>query len=71
MKIKVPPCKDCERRNESCHAKCEDYKEWQIEHEKYKVQKRIYDEQASRYQWSEGSEKFFAKKIKKNQKKLK
>ena len=69
MKIKDAPCKGCERRNEECHAKCEDYKEWLIEHEKYKAQKKIYDEQARRFHWSEGSEKIFQKKLKKIKKK--
>ena len=32
----TPPCKDCKSRHTHCHTVCEDYKNWKIEHEKYR-----------------------------------
>lgn len=69
MSIKDAPCKGCERRSENCHAKCEDYKVWKDGHEKYKKQKKIYDDQARCFNWSESSEKAFTEKLKKIKKK--
>lgn len=35
------PCKNCEKRNEKCHAKCQDYKEWKSENDaKNKIEKQ-------------------------------
>ncbi len=62
MNIKVAPCKGCERRSESCHAKCEEYSELQIEHKKYKAQEKAYNEQVRRYYWNESGNKKNKKK---------
>ena len=32
----TPPCKDCKKRFMTCHTTCEDYKNWKVEHEKYR-----------------------------------
>lgn len=30
--MKAAPCKDCPDRHAGCHAVCDRYKQWQIEH---------------------------------------
>ena len=30
--MKAAPCKDCSDRHAGCHAECDRYKQWQIEH---------------------------------------
>ena len=35
MKRPESPCKDCQKRAEGCHGKCEDYQKYRIEQEQY------------------------------------
>ncbi len=34
----TPPCKDCKDRVVGCHAKCERYAKWRVDHAKEKDQ---------------------------------
>lgn len=43
------PCWHCEERSATCHSKCEAYKDWWLEHEEYKRQKREHDEKVAPY----------------------
>ena len=27
--LEICPCKDCEKRNSTCHSSCEEYRRWQ------------------------------------------
>lgn len=36
----VTPCKDCTKRNASCHSSCKDYLGWKDEINKYNEQRR-------------------------------
>ena len=38
----ICPCKDCDKRNSTCHSKCSDFKEWTEEHIRIKEQERKY-----------------------------
>lgn len=36
LKTLVCPCKDCQKRHETCHGSCEQYKNWDTEQKKRK-----------------------------------
>ena len=36
--MREPECKGCAERKCGCHASCEKYKEWLVEHEKEKAE---------------------------------
>ncbi len=43
------PCKDCEKRDEHCHSKCKEYKEFKNERERLK-KKQWLDELSPNHQ---------------------
>lgn len=43
MRVSVCPCKGCDSRYAGCHAKCQAYKDWRMELNQRKAEKRAYD----------------------------